>query len=156
MSVCEKNGPPGVNRWLAAYTIVHGVEASPVERTAAGELQRYLETITGIRMPVTDAAAPPSPCEFLIGRTGRSFRADVAGLTDDGFARPPVRGTDGDRGNLWPLHPLWCVLFSGDLRGLPVLCPGLRGSAIPRGVPPAGCDRRPVQSGAVLPGCGLV
>ncbi|MBS1326921.1 MAG: DUF4838 domain-containing protein [Oscillospiraceae bacterium] len=86
MSVCEKNGPPGVNRWLAAYTIVHGVEASPVERTAAGELQRYLETITGIRLPVTDAAAPPSPCEFLIGRTGRSFRADVAGLTDDGFA----------------------------------------------------------------------
>ena len=85
MSVCEKNGPPGVNRWLAAYTIVHGVEASPVERTAA-ELQRYLETITGIRLPVTNAAAPPSPCEFLIGRTGRSFRADVAGLTDDGFA----------------------------------------------------------------------
>lgn len=82
----RKERPPGVNRWLAAYTIVHGVEASPVERTAAGELQRYLETITGIRLPVTNAAAPPSPCEFLIGRTGRSFRADVAGLTDDGFA----------------------------------------------------------------------
>ena len=44
MSVCEKNGPPGVNRWLAAYTIVHGVEASPVERTAAGELQPPAET----------------------------------------------------------------------------------------------------------------
>ena len=62
MSASGKNGPPGFNRWLAAYTIVHGVGASPAERDGRRRVQRYLEKITGIRLPVTDAASPPSPC----------------------------------------------------------------------------------------------
>ena len=47
--------------------------------------------------------------------------------------------------------PLYGVYYFLETYGLPVLCPGLRGSAVHRGVSPAGCDRRPLQSGAVLP-----
>lgn len=86
MSVCEKNGRPASTAGWPLIRLCMGWRLHPSKGRPPGELQRYLETITGIRLPVTDAAAPPSPCEFLIGRTGRSFRADVAGLTDDGFA----------------------------------------------------------------------
>lgn len=133
MSVCEKNGRPASTAGWPLIRLCMGWRLHPSKGRPPGELAAVSGDDHRHPAAVTNAAAPPSPCEFLIERTGRSFRADVAGLTDDGFAVRPVRGTDGDRGNLWPRHPLWCVLFSGDLRGLPVLCPGLRGFAISPG-----------------------
>lgn len=86
MSVCEKNGRPASTAGWPLIRLCMGWRLHPSKGRPPASCSGIWETITGIRLPVTDAAAPPSPCEFLIGRTGRSFRADVAGLTDDGFA----------------------------------------------------------------------
>jgi hypothetical protein len=54
---------------VPAATIV--IAASPAEnaRAAAAELQRYIERISGARLPVADDAAPPAGPAVLVGRS---------------------------------------------------------------------------------------
>ena len=82
----EAPGVPAGNRWLTACTIVYGSESEPAEKTAAEELRKYLQKITGVRLPLVKDSTPPTACEFIIGRTGRELKADVGRLSHDGFA----------------------------------------------------------------------
>src|SRR6516164_1743303 len=47
--------------------IVIASNAPPSERYAAEELQRYLELITSLKLPITDDSTRPSPYEILLG-----------------------------------------------------------------------------------------
>ena len=58
--------------------------ASASQRHAADELVRFVERMTGVRLPVTDDAAPRPARAILLGKT-------EAGLGDDGF-RLKVKG----------------------------------------------------------------
>ena len=61
---------PQVSEWLtliengtSRYSIVRGAGAGPSEVTAANELQKYLEQISGVRLVVRTDAAVPSPAK---------------------------------------------------------------------------------------------
>jgi hypothetical protein len=61
----------GVKAGLNDFRIVAPLNSTPVEQKAASELQKYLEKICGLRIPVVDDGAKMGSCEFDVGRTNR-------------------------------------------------------------------------------------
>src|SRR5258708_6437456 len=71
------------------YRIVIPAQAIPSERYAAEELQRYLEKISAVRMPIVTDAERPNAREILLGDNAHLRKSgntiDFAGLGADGF-----------------------------------------------------------------------
>jgi hypothetical protein len=72
------------------YRIVLPAQAIPSERYAADELQRYLEWISGAKLPIVTDAEPPQSCEILLGDNAHlrrlRLRVNANVLGTDGFA----------------------------------------------------------------------
>ena len=93
----------------AAYTIVRPANASPSQIYAADELQKFMEQMTGVKLPIVADDAPLPERAILLGDTRHSAAilrgaTAIQDLGDDGFrlkTRPPhllilggpVRGT---------------------------------------------------------------
>jgi len=60
------------NKGKSDYRIVIPSAAIPSERYAAEELQRYLEKISGAKIPIVTDAEEPASREILLGSTFRS------------------------------------------------------------------------------------
>ncbi len=77
------------------YRIVIPSDATPSERYAADELQRYLERMTGARFPMATDSEPATAREILIGDNSRlkklKLDRDCTQLGPDGF----ILRTDG-------------------------------------------------------------
>jgi hypothetical protein len=66
-----------VHDGTSAYTICISQQASPSEKRAAGELQRFLEEMSGARLPiVTDDQGPQGPIVF-VGRSVLTDRLEI-------------------------------------------------------------------------------
>ncbi len=85
------------NKGTSNYRIVVPASAIPSERYAAEELQRYLEKLSGVKLPVVTDAQKPISREILLGDNGHLGRLrakiDFAKLGPDGF----VLREDGNR-----------------------------------------------------------
>ena len=60
-----------VEKGRSLYRIVLATNALPAERYAAEELQRYLERISGAKLPIVSDADKPSRHEILLGDNAR-------------------------------------------------------------------------------------
>ena len=99
-----------------AYTIVVPEKASPVEKYAAGELQAFLEKVTGVNLPIATDAGPLPNKAILLGETRHSLALlngafDPKTLGSDGFrlaARPPhlVAYGSAKRGALYAAYEI--------------------------------------------------
>lgn len=74
----------------ATYTVVVPAAASPSQAYAAEELQKFVEGMTGVRLPVVADDGPLPDRAILLGETRHTARllgapADLAALGDDGF-----------------------------------------------------------------------
>ena len=78
------------------YRIVLPAAAIPAERYAAEELQRYLEKLSGAKLPIVADTVEPTAREIQLGSTAHLARlrskVDFAGLGPDGF----VLGVEGN------------------------------------------------------------
>jgi len=78
-----------VQNGKSRYQIVVASDAIPSERYAAEELQRYVEKITGARIPIVADAAKASKTEILLGANARTRKLglgkDMADLGEDGY-----------------------------------------------------------------------
>ncbi|MCL6505648.1 MAG: DUF4838 domain-containing protein [Bryobacteraceae bacterium] len=124
------------------YRIVIAREASPSERRAAEELQRFLEQISGVRLPVvTDEAAPRGPL-VLVGdsRALRRLRVSIPfeHLGPEGFAlktagRNLIIAGGRQRGTMYGvyafLEKLGCRWFTAEVSRIPKL-PAVRVPAL--------------------------
>ncbi|MFN0167722.1 MAG: DUF4838 domain-containing protein [Bryobacteraceae bacterium] len=74
-----------VENGKSAYSIVLSSSASPSEKRGAAELQKYLEEISGARLPiVSDTGAAAGPFIF-VGSSPRAGKLDLAPLGAEGF-----------------------------------------------------------------------
>jgi hypothetical protein len=71
-----------VDNGRSEYSIVTGQEASPAEKRAAGELQRFLEEISGARLPIVTADRPVRGKSILVGDSA-ALRARQPGVAFD-------------------------------------------------------------------------
>jgi hypothetical protein len=55
------------NKGKSAYRIVIAAKAIPSERYAAEELQRYLERVAGVTLPIVTDETSPRSHEILLG-----------------------------------------------------------------------------------------
>lgn len=87
LSAGASSGIDLVVKGRSDFQIVVAANAIPSERYAAEELQRYLEKMTGVKLPVTDDAQPATRREILIGESTRLRRvqAQAGALGTDGF-----------------------------------------------------------------------
>lgn len=71
----------------SAYIIVYGQDATPSEKTAASELQKYLLRISGAELPVVTDSTPPAEKEIVVGKTNREYSGqfDRKAFKNDGF-----------------------------------------------------------------------
>ena len=124
--------------WLAerrqsTYRIVVAANASAPARYAAEELQRYLEKITGARLPVVADTEPAQPREILVGRSSRfescGIPVDWAALGKEGCVlrtageRLVIAGGE-PRGTLYGVYGLLedhfgCRWFTPDIERVP-------------------------------------
>jgi hypothetical protein len=78
-----------VDEGKSPYSIIIPLEAIPSERYAAEELQRYLERISGVKLPITTDDQPMSSREILLGDNAHVHRlglqVDPAKLGPEGF-----------------------------------------------------------------------
>ena len=79
------------------YQIVIAKEAIPSEKYAAEELQRYVEKIGGVKLPIVTDDAKPSSHEIVLGINSHlrnpKLQKEFAQLGSDGF----ILKTDGKR-----------------------------------------------------------
>ena len=68
-----------VDHGKSEYSIVIGQEASPAEKRAAGELQRFLEEMSGARLPVVTANGPARGRSIFVGDSA-ALRARKPGI----------------------------------------------------------------------------
>src|SRR4030042_734484 len=66
-----KNGRP-------TATIVISDSPTDNARSGANELQRYIEKISGAKLPIASDSTPPSGCMVLVGRS--KLTDEIAGL----------------------------------------------------------------------------
>ncbi len=74
-----------VDKGRSAYRIVIPATAIPSEQYAAEELQRYLERMSGVKLPIVTDTEPAADREIVVGDTARKH-LDVAKLGTDGFS----------------------------------------------------------------------
>ncbi len=79
------------------YRIVVATNAIPSERYAAEELQRYLEKMSGVKLPIVTDAGPSPAADILVGNQAQLRQLtkpiNLAKLGTDGF----VLRTEGER-----------------------------------------------------------
>lgn len=116
------------------YTIVVARDASPSEQRGAQELQRFLEEISGVRLPViTDEVRPRGPL-ILVGRSRTldrlRVRADWDALGPEGFllrtaGRNLIIAGGRQRGTMYGvyvfLEKLGCRWFTAEVSRIPKL-----------------------------------
>ena len=61
---------------MSKYQIVLSSEASASEVTAANELQKYIKSMSGCSLEITDDTSAPSGHEIVIGQTARDVYGD--------------------------------------------------------------------------------
>ena len=97
------------------FVLVVADDASPSTRYAAQELQRFLEEMTGVALPVVSDTGPLGAHEIVLGNNAHLRRLDVAvdfdPLGDEGYiiktVGPHVVIAGGDlRGNLYGVYGL--------------------------------------------------
>lgn len=97
------------------FQIVLPQQASPSTQYAAEELQRFLEQITGVRLPIVTDAAPAGPHEIVLGPGARpkalGITIDLASLGPEGYvlrtAGPHLVIAGGNpRGTLYGVYGL--------------------------------------------------
>lgn len=64
---------------MSKYQIVLSSEASASEVTAANELQKYIKSMSGCSLEITDDTSAPSGHEIVIGQTARTYTAILTG-----------------------------------------------------------------------------
>src|SRR5438128_956792 len=73
----------------SSYQIVVAHDAIPSERYAAEELQRYLERMSGVKLPITTDSEPAQAREILVGDSARvrqiEPQLDLKPVGPDGF-----------------------------------------------------------------------
>lgn len=74
-----------VENGQSRYRIVIPANAIASERHAADELQRYLEKISGAKLPIVTDAEKPTDYEILLGNNTHAPRINFAALGSDGF-----------------------------------------------------------------------
>lgn len=76
------------------YTIITGENASPAEKTAATELQSFLQKISGVTLPIAvDTSVRSSSRKIIVGKTNREpalFSIDREALGEEGFVLKTV------------------------------------------------------------------
>jgi hypothetical protein len=78
-----------IDEGKSPYSIIIPVDAIPSERYAAEELQKYLERISGVKLPIATDDQPVSRYEILLGNNmhlrGLGLQVDLAKLGPEGF-----------------------------------------------------------------------
>lgn len=118
-----------VREGKSAYAIVIAPDASLSERHGAAELQKFLEQISGARLPVT---AEPRPSMILVGRSPALDKLDptipFADLGTEGFAlktkgRQLIIAGGRLRGSMYGVYEflerLGCRWFTADVSRIP-------------------------------------
>lgn len=117
----------------SAFQIVIAQEAPPSTRYAAEELQRFLEEISGARLPMVTDAAPAGPHEIVLGRSARlralGLAIDFKSLGAEGYvlrtAGPHLAIVGGEpRGTLYGVYGLLedhlgCRWFAPEVSRIP-------------------------------------
>ena len=114
------------------YEIIISKDASEAEKTAASELQKYLQAMTGFQLPVmTDDERKAGKTEILIGRTNRengAYTVDREELGPEGFhifwsGKRLVIAGGAERGTIYGvygfLESLGCRYFAVDVETVP-------------------------------------
>ena len=114
------------------YEIIISKDATEAEKTAALELQKYLQAMTGFQLPVmTDDQRKARKSEILIGRTNRengAYTVDREELGPEGFyifwsGKRLVIAGGSERGTLYGvygfLESLGCRFFAIDVETVP-------------------------------------
>jgi len=83
------------NKGASRYKLVLPVKALPSEHYAAEELERYIEKISGVKLPIVTDSDSVTGNEILLGdnRHLGKLKIDLSKLGPDGF----VLRTDGNR-----------------------------------------------------------
>lgn len=116
------------------YRIVIAAEAPPSTRHAAGELQHFLERMTGARLPVVADTAPAQEHEILVGRSRRAnelgIAIDLPTLGKEGYVIRTIGGrlviAGGEpRGTLYGVYGLLedhmgCRWFTPEIDRIPM------------------------------------
>ena len=78
-----------IDEGKSPYSIIIPMDAIPSERYAAEELQKYLERISGVKLPIAPDDQPVSKYEILLGNNthlqGLGLQIDLAKLGPEGF-----------------------------------------------------------------------
>jgi len=78
-----------IDEGKSPYSIITPVDAIPSERYAAEELQRYLERISGVKLPIATDDQTVSKYEILLGNNMHlkilGLQVDLAKLGPEGF-----------------------------------------------------------------------
>ncbi len=78
------------------YSIIIPADAIPSERYAAEELQKYLERISGVKLPIVTDDQPMTHCEILLGDNKHlhslGLKVDLAKLGSEGFLLKTFNG----------------------------------------------------------------
>jgi hypothetical protein len=99
----------------SSYRIVIAANAIPSERYAAEELQRYLDKISGAKLPIVTDAEPAGPREILLGDNARlrqrRLNLELEKLGEDGFTlrtagRQLIIAGGKPRGTLYGVYAL--------------------------------------------------
>lgn len=98
------------------YRIVLADDASPSTRHAAEELQRFLEEMTGAKLPIVSDRQPAGPCEILLGDSAHlrslvGMAIDFAKLGAEGYVlrtsgRRLVIAGGKERGTMYGVYGL--------------------------------------------------
>ena len=125
------NGLPLVVGGQSSYKIVRADKSTKSERNAAYELQEYLETITGCKLPIVTDKEAPAEYEIIVGKTNRE-KADEFNRTEletDGFIIKTIRNKlylvgGGDRGTLYAVYEfleayLGCRFYTAGVEKVP-------------------------------------
>ena len=136
----------GVKTDLNSYQIVTPLNPTFVEQKAASELQKYLEKICGIKIPVVDEGAKIGSCEFDVGRSNRvPETVGLNSLEPDGFVirnsgTHIILAGGAHKGTLYAVYTflekyLGCRFFAPDAEIVPVnkeiILPGINYSGQP-------------------------
>lgn len=99
---------------VSTYALVHGNNATECEKFAAEQMQRYLEEVTGVKLPIVTERALLSNKNFIsIGQTElleeSSVTVDYSSLNGDGFVLKTVDDDlfitgANDRGTLYGVY----------------------------------------------------
>lgn len=121
------------NSGVSSYRIVIAQNARPSEKHAAEELQKFLEQISGAKLPITTDAGPLGSHEIILGRNNHLDPAgvtiDFPSLGDEGFVLRTVGSHlviagGGVRGSLYGVYSfledhLGCRWFTPSVSRIP-------------------------------------